>query len=432
MRQSARWAPSIPLHVCWALHTALRSLRDGFGRAQAEAGGRAAAERALSVDRRAMAELAGGAACGCRARLLPTLDALHGTLHHEPPRQGAPAPSEGPVQAPEHDSAVRALNSWVGAGSIGGSLEEVGAGVGAMQAPEGGSVAHVLTSAGARGGSADASCADTLTLPLPHGRTASGTGPSGNSASPAQSVAGGAAQSGGAASCVGGTSGAPKSRAANLGRDVGAAGEGGGTGGACSAVSHSGGEAVRPGYPSPKLTLTASSEGSASEYASAAASPISASARFGLALPSPSAVEVPLSCTSSAPDSPGQRTAAPDWIHACGGLSSAAKGAGGSKPSGSGVRFGSESDPATAASAGVGRDGRPKADAGAAVRAAEARAGEAEAAGARLSAALTAAGQRVKAREEQCRRLQAQLGHAQLRLVRETCVGLFRVWKGHV
>ncbi len=58
---------------------------------------------------------------------------------------------------------------------------------------------------------------------------------------------------------------------------------------------------------------------------------------------------------------------------------------------------------------GGGRDGRP----GAALRAAEA-----EAAAARLSAALTAAGQRVKAREEQCRRLQAQLGHAQLRLVR--------------
>ena len=46
------------------------------------------------------------------------------------------------------------------------------------------------------------------------------------------------------------------------------------------------------------------------------------------------------------------------------------------------------------------------------------RAAEAEAAAARLSAALTAAAQRVKAREEQCRRLQAQLGHAQLRLVR--------------
>ena len=55
------------------------------------------------------------------------------------------------------------------------------------------------------------------------------------------------------------------------------------------------------------------------------------------------------------------------------------------------------------------------------------RAAEAEAAAVRLSAALTAAAQRVKAREEQCRRLQAQLGHAQLRLVRSNI--LPQVWE---
>lgn len=54
----------------------------------------------------------------------------------------------------------------------------------------------------------------------------------------------------------------------------------------------------------------------------------------------------------------------------------------------------------------------------AASAAAEARAAAAEAAEARLGAALTAAQQRAHTRDELTRRLQAQFGQAQLRLVR--------------
>ena len=367
--------------ACCSSHFFLR-------RVQAEARCRAATEHALVIERRAAAELAAAAGRGRHTRLLPTLAALRGsaesvalasTLH--------PVGQPAPTWAPSCDAPANALSGKGCAATAVGQRSR--ARMGALQVPGSSMGAHAPSSAGPPEAT-DASSASTLSLDVPHAKT------------------------GAAAACSdSGVGAAPLT-------DAG--GECGGGLGALDEVGHSGSEAVHRGHPSLTLTLAVPSDGSVSEYASAVPSPFSASAstpRSESALPSPrAAAEHSPACHRFAPGVLTARAGPLDLCRACevpGGVVRSAAGSGDSMTAG--FEVWSESGSAAAImwqpegleAMGGGRDGRP----GAALRAAEA-----EAAAARLSAALTAAGQRVKAREEQCRRLQAQLGHAQLRLVR--------------
>ena len=364
-----------------------------FDALQAEARCRAAAEAALAVERRAAAALAARSERSMRARLAPTLATLRGLARD-------PGAARSPPAMPCADAAGLRAAGGGGPAVRPGEQGLIGQG-GICQAPADAPEARALADAELLEGSGEAGCAGAG---AGAGAAAGEPGASAcgsRGASPARSACGrphGSAAS--HASCAGG--GCSRPRAGCLGRSQSDAAAAAGAGPRDATLAGS--------------VADGGSTADCSEYASAVASPVSASAgtpRFAPALPSAPATAAHVVCGS------------PDGTGAGRGDASAGA-AGGSGPDVHGMyaaaghagTASSEAGSCVAEGEGSGLGSGPVA--GPADADAHRRAAEAEAAAARLSAALTATAQRVKAREEQCRRLQAQLGHAQLRLVRHT------------
>lgn len=340
------------------------------GALQAEDRCRAAAEAALAVERRAAAVLSTSSRRSRRARLAPTLATLQGAAQVPGPPHTLEAVPCADVAGPPPE----------GCGPAAGPGEQGATAPGGMpQALAGAVMAHALPAAGLLEGSGEAGCAGISAGEpnVEHHANACGS----CSASPERSACGRAhASAASHASCAAGS----RSRAHDDG---------------CLRPARSGAAAAGAGRPSAAPASSAADGGSTadcSEYASALASPESA-------------------CGSAAArDEVGAGAGGGSGPHVHG-MCAAARRAGDW-----------EAGACAAKSEGLGQGSGPAA--GPADADVRRRAAEAEAAAARLSAALTAAAQRVKAREEQCRRLQAQLGHAQLRLVRSSTPAHLGAW----